>query len=95
MKVFFVLLEAVVKVLIGLMAGGGAGLLAFGALLMQVGVTDFSGPGPPPVPVMIGAGSGLLAATLMLLILFVGPFARRRWFGSAEKSDEVGAGPSS
>jgi len=90
MKVVFVLLEVVMKFLISLMAGGGAGLLIFGALLMQEGVTDFSGPSPPPVPTMIGAGSGLLVAALMLLVLFVGPFARRRWFGSAEKSDEAG-----
>lgn len=88
MKVFFVLLEVVVKLVIGLVTGVGCGALVFGVLLQKAGVTDFSGPGPPPVETLTGAGAGLLAMALTLLVLFLGPYSRRRWFVSDDRTGD-------
>ncbi|OHB80885.1 MAG: hypothetical protein A2V98_15475 [Planctomycetes bacterium RBG_16_64_12] len=88
MKVFFVVLEVVVKLLIGLVTGIGCGALVFGILLQRAGVLDFSGPGPPPVETFTGVGAGLLTTALTLLVLFVGPFSRRRWFVADDRTDD-------
>ena len=84
MKVWLILLEIIVKLIIGIATGIGLGLLTFGVTLMQHGVMlDFEAlgeNGPPPSELFLALGVALLSLGFTLLILFVGPFSRRRWF---------------
>jgi len=84
MKVLLVLLEICVKLIIGIATGIGLGLLTFGVALLQRGdLVDFKAfgrTGPPPAESILAGGVALLSLGLTLVILFVGPFSRRRWF---------------
>jgi hypothetical protein len=84
MNGFLVLLEIIVKLLIGVFGGAGVGMLVFGIGLMKEGIHDFRGYGPPPGPIFIGVGAGLLTAAALMLFLFMGPFSRRRWFATSD-----------
>ncbi len=84
MKVWLILLEIIVKLIIGIATGIGLGLLTFGVAMLQRGdlvdFRSFGHDGPPPAESILALGVALLSLGLTLVILFVGPFSRRRWF---------------
>jgi hypothetical protein len=84
--------EVFVKICIALAVGLGVGMLTFGiTLLAQGGLSTFDDlerSGPPPADTFLAGGVGLLTMAIMLLILSVGPLARRRWFLSPREESE-------
>ena len=87
MQFLYVLLEVLVKCLIGSITGAGVGMLIFGIGLVVDGAPDFNRYGPPPGPAFIGLGAGLLVGAITLMGLFFGPLSRRRWFVVSDVDD--------
>ena len=89
MNAFLVMVEVVVKSVVGVVCGAGVGTLVFGIGLVMLGVADFRSPGPPPAPIFIGLGAGLLTTALTMTGLFVGPLSRWRWIAAVESHDQL------
>lgn len=87
MSKFLMFVEVVLKFLVSVFGGAGAGMVVFGIGLMLHGVNDFRGDGPPPAPIFIGIGAGLLVTATAMLVLFAGPFSDRRWFAESNDLD--------
>ena len=71
---------ALIKLLIGLSVGFGVGLLIVG--IFAVNQPDlWKSPmiyeDPPLTHIVLGSGAGLLAFTVMLVLLFYGPWAKK------------------
>ncbi len=67
---------ALLKLLIGVTVGLGVGLVTVGGRsLNDPGAWDFH-TGPPIGEVMLAVGIGLLAAAVMFIVLFYGPWSR-------------------
>ena len=93
-RALLILFEVLLKLIIGLVTGFGVALLVFGLLIYLgpgIELKDFSRGGLPPAESCISAGAGLLTTAFVLLVLFVGPVGRRRWFVPTEKSDQDSA----
>ena len=88
MRGLSLILEIIVKIGIALAIGFGLCALTFGiALFYQSGVTSFDvleKQGPPPADLFLACGVALLSMALTMIVLSVGPLARRRWFISSE-----------
>ena len=88
MKALSLVLEVVVKLLIGVAAGCGVTLATFASLLIGTekltSFDQFAEAGPPPVEAILSAGAGLIALAAVLVVFSVGPLGRRRWFVAQE-----------
>ena len=85
--------NALIKLLIGLSVGFGVGLLTLGTLAIKL-PDPWQPPrvyeDPPLTHLFLGIGAALLAFTVMLVLLFFGPWVKK---DNPPAGSQGGAGP--